>query len=61
MEAKIDDDGRIVIPKMVREKLGIGSGSSLKIRVDPEGEIGEAVTSRQARRLIVENIAEAAE
>lgn len=46
MEVKIDDYGRIVIPKEVREKLGIESGSSLEIRVDPEGETGGAITLR---------------
>lgn len=44
MEVKLDDYGRIVIPKEVREKLGIESGSSLEIRVDPEGESGGAIT-----------------
>lgn len=44
MEVKIDDYGRIVIPKAVRETLGIESGSSLEVRVDPEGEIGGTIT-----------------
>lgn len=38
MEAKIDDYGRIVIPKEVRDKLGIESGTSLEIRVDGKEE-----------------------
>jgi AbrB family looped-hinge helix DNA binding protein len=44
MEVKIDNYGRIVIPKAVREKLGIESGSSLEIRVDSEGETGRVIT-----------------
>lgn len=46
MEAKIDDYGRIVIPKEVRDKLGIKSGSSLEIRVEREGETGGAIMLR---------------
>ena len=46
MEVKIDDYGRIVIPKAVRERLGIESGTSLEIRVDPEGDTGGAITLR---------------
>ena len=38
MEAKIDDYGRIVIPKKIRDRLGIESGTSLEIRVDKEEE-----------------------
>lgn len=44
MEVKIDDYGRIVIPKEVREKLGIESGSALEIRVDQEEDAGGAIT-----------------
>ena len=43
MEVKIDDYGRIVIPKTVREKLGIDSGTSLEIEVAFE-EVGGAIT-----------------
>jgi AbrB family looped-hinge helix DNA binding protein len=46
MEVKIDDYGRIVIPKEVRDKLGIESGSALEIRVDSGGETGGAITLR---------------
>jgi AbrB family looped-hinge helix DNA binding protein len=46
MEVKLDDYGRIVIPKEVREKLGIESGSALEILVDSEGEAGRAITLR---------------
>jgi AbrB family looped-hinge helix DNA binding protein len=37
MEVEIDDYGRIVIPKEVRELLGIESGASLDIRVIRKG------------------------
>jgi len=43
MEVRIDD-GRIVIPKAVRDKLGMESGTSLEIRVAPDGGIGGAIT-----------------
>jgi AbrB family looped-hinge helix DNA binding protein len=46
MEVKLDDYGRIVIPKEVRDKLGIESGTSLEIRVEREGEIEGAITLR---------------
>ncbi len=35
MDVTIDDYGRIVIPKEVRDRLGIESGSALELRVDP--------------------------
>jgi AbrB family looped-hinge helix DNA binding protein len=44
MEVKIDDYGRIVIPKEVREQLGIESGSALEVRVDQDGDAGRAIT-----------------
>jgi len=46
MEVKLDDYGRIVIPKEVRDKLGIESGSSLEIRVEREGVNEGAITLR---------------
>lgn len=46
MEVKLDDYGRIVIPKEVRDKLGIESGSALEILVDSEGDAGGAITLR---------------
>jgi AbrB family looped-hinge helix DNA binding protein len=44
MEATIDDYGRIVIPKEVRDQLGIESGSVLEIRVDPDDNTEGAIT-----------------
>lgn len=46
MEVKIDDYGRIVIPKEVRECLGIESGSTLTVGVETEGTNGGAITLR---------------
>lgn len=46
MEVTIDDYGRIVIPKEIRQTLGIESGASLEIRVDREGEAEGAITLR---------------
>lgn len=44
MEVKLDDYGRIVIPKEVRDKLGIRSGSSLEVCVEREGGTEVAIT-----------------
>lgn len=44
MEVKIDDYGRIVIPKGIRDRLGISSGSALEIDVRSEGEAAESIT-----------------
>ncbi|WP_423816490.1 AbrB/MazE/SpoVT family DNA-binding domain-containing protein [Salinibacter pepae] len=38
--------GRIVIPKEVRDHLGIDSGTALKISVEPEEGDGGAITLR---------------
>jgi AbrB family looped-hinge helix DNA binding protein len=35
MEVEIDDYGRIVIPKEVRDHLGIDSGTALKLTSPP--------------------------
>lgn len=45
MEVTIDDYGRIVIPKPLRERLGISAGSSLELTVDTD-DGGEALTLR---------------
>ena len=44
MEVTIDDYGRIVIPKAIRDRLGLESGSSLELDVDASGESGESIT-----------------
>jgi len=48
MEVKIDDYGRIVIPKEVRDHLGIESGRTLKISVKTEGVKGGAITQKDS-------------
>lgn len=46
MEVKIDDYGRIVIPKKVRDHLGIESGRTLKVSVETKGAGGGAIRLR---------------
>jgi len=46
MEVKIDDYGRIVIPKEIRDRLGVGSGSALEIDVHQGSEDGGSITLR---------------
>jgi AbrB family looped-hinge helix DNA binding protein len=50
MDIQIDDYGRIVIPKEVRDRLGIESGSVLEIRVDLEEKTGGAITLKPRGR-----------
>lgn len=50
MEVTLDKYGRIVIPKPVRERLGLGPGSSLELSVEPTEGGGEAVALRPARQ-----------
>jgi AbrB family looped-hinge helix DNA binding protein len=49
MKVKIDDYGRIVIPKDVRDRLGIESGSALEIEVEHE-EDGGSITLTPERQ-----------
>lgn len=44
MDVTIDDYGRIVIPKPVRDRLGLQSGTSLKLAVQSEGENEGSIT-----------------
>ncbi len=46
MEVKIDDYGRIVIPKNVRDRLSIEPGTVLEMSVETEGANGGAITLR---------------
>ncbi len=46
MEVTVDDYGRIVIPKPIRDRLGLESGSSLELDVASEEGGGEAITLR---------------
>lgn len=50
VEVKIDDYGRIVIPKAIRERLGLDAGRVLEINVDPEGEDGGVMMLRPKGR-----------
>lgn len=42
MEVTIDNYGRIVIPKAVRERLGLEAGATLELEVEPPAEEGGA-------------------
>ena len=46
MDVQLDDDGRIAIPKAVQDQLGIESGSTLEIRVNPDDDAGHTITLR---------------
>lgn len=46
MELTVDDYGRIVIPKPIRERLGLEPGSTLELDVEPTGGDGESITLR---------------
>lgn len=48
MEVILDKYGRIVIPKPVRERLGLKAGSSLELDVEPIEGGGEAIALRPA-------------
>lgn len=48
MEVTIDKYGRIVIPKPVRERLGLESGAALELTVE-RAEGGDALTLRPIR------------
>jgi AbrB family looped-hinge helix DNA binding protein len=48
MEVTLDKYGRIVIPKPVRERLGLEAGSSLELGVEPVEGGGEAIALRPA-------------
>ncbi len=50
MEVSIDDDGRIVIPKSVRDRLDLQSGTSLELTVQCEGDNGELIALTPKRR-----------
>lgn len=46
MDVTIDDYGRIVIPKSIRDRLGLESGSSLTLEIADVGEDVESITLR---------------
>jgi AbrB family looped-hinge helix DNA binding protein len=46
MDVTIDDYGRIVIPKSIRDRLGLESGSSLTLEIKDVGEDVESITLR---------------
>ena len=46
MDVTIDDYSRIVIPKSIRDRLGLESGSSLTLEIADSNENGESITLR---------------
>lgn len=50
MTVQIDDDGRIFIPKEVREKLGVDAGSCLELHIESGADDDRAMQLRPARR-----------
>jgi AbrB family looped-hinge helix DNA binding protein len=46
MEVKIDDYGRIVIPKEIRDRLGVDAGTALEIDIRLEGSPRGSVVLR---------------
>jgi AbrB family looped-hinge helix DNA binding protein len=46
MDVTVDEYGRIVIPKSIRDRLGLEAGSSLKLDVDASEEERESITLR---------------
>jgi AbrB family looped-hinge helix DNA binding protein len=50
MEINLDEYGRIVIPKPVRDRLGLDAGTSLKLAVKQSEEGGEEVLLRPSGR-----------
>ncbi|MFB6279235.1 MAG: AbrB/MazE/SpoVT family DNA-binding domain-containing protein [Salinibacter sp.] len=46
MDVTIDDYGRIVLPKSIRDRFGLESGSSLALEIAEVGEGTESITLR---------------
>jgi len=46
MTLKIDKAGRVVLPKPVRDRLGLRAGSDLEIRETPDGVVLRAAGRR---------------
>jgi AbrB family looped-hinge helix DNA binding protein len=46
MTLKIDKAGRVILPKPVRDRLGLGEGSDLEIIETPEGVILKPLEKR---------------
>ncbi len=50
MEVTIDDYGRIVIPKSIRDRLGLQSGTALELGIQTEEEGDGSITLRPKRQ-----------
>jgi AbrB family looped-hinge helix DNA binding protein len=53
MTVKIDKAGRIVVPKPIRDRLGLREGSDLDIEETPEGVVLKPVEERP--KMIMKN------
>jgi AbrB family looped-hinge helix DNA binding protein len=47
----IDSDGRTILPKAIRDAVGLGSGGVVKVRVMPDGIIQLEPISAEGRQL----------
>lgn len=50
MEVTIDDYGRIVIPKSIRDRLGLQSGTALEIGIQSDDEAEGTITLTPKRQ-----------
>ena len=50
MEITIDDYGRVVIPKPIRERLGLEAGTELDLQVEQSEDGGESIRLRPTRQ-----------
>lgn len=48
MTLKIDNAGRIVVPKPIRDRLGLRAGSDIEITETPDGIVLKPVAERPA-------------
>jgi AbrB family looped-hinge helix DNA binding protein len=55
MTTTIDKAGRLVIPKGIRQKAGLGPGMEVKIRCNLDAGQIEIVLPRAERRIVYEN------
>ncbi len=46
MTVKIDKAGRVILPKLIRERLGVRAGTDLEIEETPEGVMLKSASHR---------------
>jgi len=52
MKVRIDQAGRIVVPKALRERLGFRPGTSVEVIEQPEGVLGAPRRPRNWQRVL---------